>query len=636
VERISPVSTVIGTEVIRGKNWSEMMLKSFRVFLRIYTSVSYYIRQALAERFNERGMIPYMSCDIEPCTLHRMVELDYELGENTYGSFMDLFRSGVMAPCATAPFHVILPMLDNDFDRRLCIRMGLIFYWKIIKDYHAYTRAAHGETKFVMPFWLPECGYSDRVAQILDEEFRAMAKADRIQDPHLVLLLDNQQSSGRDLDVLMKSWNRLKLDDHQNVSVIFRDRGFSDWVTYSNPSVKKLIDRTIAKVDSELNALGLNYCWGHFEDIESLTFSSKSAVNFEQKIVKLAQLSYMAVSPDVFIRRKLSGKFTRIPHEPQDVKVRDNTGWLDWHANVSLGRWEGVLDSNSQFKLVDENRPYVRRTRTGKVHEPGPQCWKLAYNRAIKTCASAIKGDPETLKGGFLEVLAGICGAKDLKVAKRNVSNFLANFVHIHWREHFIQHDMSEADIQLQEIVNDHLIKDTRKRIKDSDYVMAGVAAQGYMFALDAFRSHATHFENMDQRAAYQNVAMLVLGMCNLVSILHWQGKQAEAKKIVELLKAELIDFKTAYTRYRLADFGVTEQEWADAVKPGIDETTANVIERAARRTAARHLRPLGYRKDFSKDDENSTSNVGHIWSAEIENTNYKWENKLFCGLREE
>lgn len=635
-ERISPVNMIIGNEIVRGKNWTEMMMKSYRVFLRMFGSIAFYIRQVLAEKFNERGMVPYMSCDFDPDNVHRMIELDYEQGENTYSSLMELYRTGVLAPAITVPFHVILPLLDNDFDRRICLRIGLLFYWEIVKEYHQYIRSVHGESRFIVTVWLPECGYSEKVLKILHEEFMAMAKADKIAEPHLVLLLDSQQAINVDNDVLMKSWNVVRVSDKDAVSVVFRDRSFSEWVTFSNPSVKKLIDRTIAKVDSELNVQEVDYCWGHYEDIEALTFSSKSALNFEQKVVKLSQLSYLAVSPDVFIRRKMNGKFGKAGYEPQVVKVKNNTGWTDWHTNISLGRWEGVLDSNSQFRLVDENRPYVRRSRTGKVQEIGPQCWKLALNRARTTITKLIKGDPETMKGGFLEVLADICGSKDPKITKRNVASFLVHFSQIQWREHFLQQDLSEADLNLQEIVDTHLLKDCRKRLSDEDYAMAGVAAQGYYFAIDSHRSDGTFWENLDQRAAYQDVVMLVLAISNYVHLLHWQDRAQEARKVVEVMKTELIDFGSAYVRYRLADYGVTEQEWKDSIKSAIDDTPMNLVERATRKVAARHLRPLGYRKDFTKEDENLTTNCGHIWSREIENTNYKWENKLFCGLREE
>lgn len=638
VERIAPVSTLINTDLVRGKNWTEMMIKAHRVFLRIFTSVSYYIRQALAEKFAERGIVPFMSYDIDPDMLNRIIELDYEQGENTYGTLMELFRSGTLAPAATIPFHALLPLLSHDFDRRLVIRIGLLVYWEMIKEYQETIRGAHTDNNFILNFWFPECGYSNAGLKILHEEFMALAKRDKIANPHLVLLLDNQQAVERDTDVLMKSWNVVLVPDHETskVSVVFRDRSFSDWTTYSNPSVKKLIDRTIAKVDSDLNERNLDYGWGHFEEVESLAFNSKSATNFEQKIVKLAQLSYMSVSPDTYVRRKLNGKFGVADHEPQEVILRENTSWNDWHVNQTLGRWQGILDSNAPFPLVDENRAYTRRTRTGKVQETGPQAWKIAYVRARDLCATAAKGDPETLQGGFLEVLASVCGAKDAKVLRRNVSDFLAHYALAHWREHFLQHDLSEADCDVRELVDSYLMKDVKKKLTDQDYMFAGVAAQGYYFVLDSYRSYGTAHESMDQRAIYQNTVMLVLGLCNLIYLHHWRDQAAEAKKVFDSIKQELFDFKNAFSRYRLADYGVTESEWVESIRSGIDETEMNIVERAARRVSARHLRPLGYRREFSKDDESITTNVSHIWTAEVENSNYKWENKLFCGLREE
>ena len=105
IERIAPVSTLINTDLVRGKNWTEMMIKAHRVFLRIFTSVSYYIRQALVEKFAERGMVPFMSYDIDPDLLNRIIELDYEQGENTYNTLMELFRSATLAPAPSRSRH---------------------------------------------------------------------------------------------------------------------------------------------------------------------------------------------------------------------------------------------------------------------------------------------------------------------------------------------------------------------------------------------------------------------------------------------------------------------------------------------------------------------------------------------------
>ncbi|AXA36800.1 hypothetical protein BRCON_2023 [Candidatus Sumerlaea chitinivorans] len=637
IERISPVSTLLGNELVRGKNWTDMMLRAYRVFLRVYHGISIYIRQALVDRFGEHGLLPFMSFDMEPCLMERMIELDYEESENTYGTLMELVRSGVLSPAATVPFHVLLPMLDSEFDKRLCLRIAMTLYWKMLREYHDFIVQVHDERAFVMPFMLPEYAYANDVGRLLVEEFMRLAEEEELDEPHLVLLLDNQQAVDRDLDVLMKSWNMLQLDGKRvPVSLVFRDRAFSEWMIYSRPSVKKLIDRTIAKVDSDLNAAGINYCWAHFENIEDLTFDAKSLMNFEQKVIKLAQLSYLGIAPDVYVRRKLLKIFRRISHEPQLVELRNGSSGNDWHSRPNLGRWEGVLDSNAPIQLVDESRPYVRRTRTGKAHETGPQCWKIAFNRAIRTCARAVKGDPETLTGGALEVLAGICGAKDRNHARENIFDFLTNYLYIHWREYFIQHDLSEADIQLRDMVDETLLRGVRKRLKDEDYLIAGVAAQAYYFALDAMRSHATHWENLDQRAAYQNVVMITLALCNMMYIYHWRKKPAEARRLFELMRDELFHFESAYERYQLADYGVTEEEWQDALKSQVEDSTLNLVARAARRTAVRHLKHLGYKKEFTRDDELLTPNTGHLWTAEIENLNYKWENKLYCGLREE
>jgi len=637
IERISPVATILGNESVRGKNWTEMMLHAYRHFFRTYGQIALYIRRALMDRFGEHGLLPFMSIDLEPCTLERMIELDYEQGENAYGVFLELIRTGVVSPAATVPFHIILPMLSSEFDQRLCVRMAFSIYWRVVHEYLEFIEEVHDERAFVLPFFMPEYSYSDESARIVVEEFLRLAEEENVDEPHLVFLLDNMQAVDCDIDVLMKSWNRLKLGDEKPpVSLVFRDKAFSEWMTYSHPSVKKLIDRTIAKVDSDLNALGVNYCWAHFDNVEDLTFDSKSLGNFEQKIVKLAELAYLGISPDVYVRRKLLKKFSLIPHEPQYINVRSATAGNDWHARPNIGRWEGVLDSNAPIQLVDESRVYTRRTRMGKQQVIAPQGWKIAFLKAIRTCAAAVKGDPDSLEGGVIGILSQLSGIKEPQKARENVFNFLVSYGTVYWRELYLQHDLSEADVHVQTLVDDILLHGSRKRLSEKEYLVAGVAAQAYFFALDAMRSHGTHWENLDQRAAYQNVVMITLALVNLIYVYHWLKKPAKADRLVEAMQVHLFDFESAYSRYSLAEYGMTPQEWETAVKSEVDESPLNLVARAARRTAARHLRPLGYKQLFSREDEHITPSTGHIWSAEIENSNYKWENKLFCGLREE
>ena len=639
VERIAPVSTRIGQELVRGKNWTELMVKGYRIFTRIFNHITAYVTQTMKDTFQERGMVPFLTLAIDPDTFHRILELDFELNENTYGKLIDLYNRGIISPCATVPFHTILPSLKSDYDIRLLIRSGLLFYWPILMKHYEYVSRIHQEKRFVACFWLPEGGYSNKVLDILQEEFHAKCKEHKIKERHLILLQDNDQAEQEDNDVLMKTWNLLKHDsDNSNcISVMFKDRHFSDWVTFSNPSVKKLLDRTIAKMDSDLNEKEIDYCWAHFEDVAALTYTVKAARNFEQKIIKLTELGYLPVAPDVFVRRKLNKKFGLSEREPNLVSMRDNTAWNDWHKdNISLGRWEGTLDSNAEYKLVDENHPYIRVTGEGEVEEPGPQCWKIALNRALEICGEAVKGDPENLKDGMIGVLADMVPSKNKKLIRKNVDDFLLHYTYIHWREHFLQHDFTEADLNIEELVEEYLLRDAKGEFEARDYAIAATAAQAYYFCLDSGKSCATFWENFDQRAVYQNVSMLVLGMVNAVSVYTWLNKNAEARKIIKIMKQELIEFDKAYERYNLAEFGITEVEWKDAIKSTLEETDMNIVERAARKVAARHLRPFGFTKDFTEEDEEITASVGHIWSREVINSNFNWENRLFCGMQEE
>lgn len=635
-ERIAPVSMILGTDVIRGRNWTEMMMKAYRVYFRMFNNMGFFLRQTMMEKFDERGMVPYTGFSIDPDTLHYMIEMDYEQGENTYGLLLELLRTGIISPVATSPFHSLLPLMDNEFDQRLALRVGLLMHWDEILKHHSYLATLQPNPPFIVPFWLPECAFSRRTLEILHEEFLRIVRDEMVADPHLLILLDTAQVQPTDIDILMKSWNVVQVTPDHYVSVVFRDRSFSDWATYSNPSVKKLIDRTIAKVDSGLNEKEVDYCWAHFEELEALTFTNKSTVNYEQKITKLAQLSYMPMSPDNFVRRKMDNSFGRAPHEPQEIGLKDDTAWSDWHANPSLGRWKGVLDSSAFFKLVDMHRPYTRRVRNGKVQEAGPQCWKPAWIAARKTVGEAVKGDPMTLQGGAVEVLAHLAQAP-ARFAQRNVQEFLVRWSHAHWREIFLQRDdLSEADVDAQALVDQYLLRGSERELTEEDYVVAATAAQAYYFALDAQRSHATAYENMDTRVTYQSVVMATLAACNMITVYRWLGEDDKARDLFNLLKTEFFEFPEAYDRYQLAELGVTRQEWEESLVSQVEDSPLNVIQRAARRVAARHLKNFGFRREFSKEDEHMTTNVGHVWAVEIENSSYKWENKLFCGLREE
>lgn len=659
VERMSPVSVQMGDQILKGRNWTEVMVKVYRHSLELFASIGRFIESTVHQGKPGIGKVPLTSLAIDPDTLHRIIEMDYESGESTYNALMEQFSDGTLSPSLTVPFHPLLPLL-RDSEVRLCARISFIFYQRILKKYQAFLSRQNEDGLVVVPFWFPECAFHSRLETIFREEFRDFCKRERLGRHHLVLLLDCDQTDHKEFDVLMKSWNLLDTNgtDGKNgsrrprastgnlnglhpaveqSSVVFRDRGFSEWVVYANPSVKKLLDRTIAKVDSDLNRQEVHYGWAHFEELESLAFSAKSVLNFRQKLIKLTELGYVPLSPDFYVRGKLRGQLGVAECEPRLVHVHDNSAGGDWiPKSGTFARWEGIKSSSTNGgHEVIEPRGYLRQTRDGEIQEEGPQCWKMAWSKARGICAEAVVGDLDSCKGGMAEVLANFVGSKDAEVRRKNVMDFLANYTYVYWREHFIQHDLSEADINIHEIANRHLRADGKEELSEVESAIAGAAAQAIYFALDSARSCGPRPENFDQRALYQNVMMLTLGMCNTVYVYHWLKDVKRARKVVDLLKSELVGFDKAYERYDLAQFGVKRKCWDTSIKSHVGESRDNVVSRAASRVAACHLRPIGYTRDFTRDDELKTVNVGHLWTTEIANLNYRYENSAFCGVVE-
>ena len=657
VERFSPLAVQIGEQIVRGKNATDLMLRVYRMMFELFAGVGRFIESTIAQSNGEEPVrYPFMSLCVDPDSVHRLIESDYESGEAAYSNLMKLFRQGTVSPCLTTPFHTILPLLESEAEIRICVRSAFIFYLRLIRIYAEFLKH-HGEDGLiVMPFWLPESGYSRRVAAILEEEFHEFCRKEKLGNGHLVIMLDNHQADYSENDVLMKSWNQLAPSGRGNgrngrsgkggahgepggtVSVVFRDRSFSDWVIHANPSVKKLLDRTIAKVDSDINTQNVHYGWAHFEELEAITYTPRSIVNFQQKLIKLIELSYLPLSPDFYIRGKLRGEFGCTKVEPQTVELKDasaGNGW-DLEHSKDMGRWLGVTEDpaqEGQTKIVA--RPYERQTAEGKVAVAGNACWKVAWTKARQKCYQAVVGNLESMEGGMAEVLAGLTGQSDPAKVRRNVVDFLSHYTYVYWREHFIQHDLAEADINILELTRKYLRAGSKGEPSETDAAIAGGAAQAIYFALDSGRSVGAAWENMDQRAFYQNVAMLTLSLCTAIYVYHWQDDQKGSRKLLALLKSELLDFQSAYDRYDLAALGVTKKQWADALRSEIEESKDNVVKRAALRVAARQLRPLGYTKDFTRADANLTTNVGHIWSIESCRENFCYENALFCGVNE-
>ncbi len=642
IERLSPVSFHVGTEAITGKNPSEAMAKYLRSFQRMLQMVAGVVRQVSQDKFRERGTVAFLGLGLCPEMIRRLIEFDYENADNVYSRLVDLMRRGEVCPVATVPFHALLP-LQGEFELRLLIRMGLTFYWPLLTYYNRAVQKILREDIFTMVFWLPEGAFSNKVLEVLHTEFMKKCQESNVAKSHLVLLLETGQAREREHDILMKRWHAIRPTSmtRDHVSMIFRERAFTQWVVEGHPSVKKMLDRTIAKVDAALRDSGIDYLWSHFESLESLLATPKTAVNFQQKVIKLTELGYQPMSPDAFVRRKLLDVYAREEQEPRRCVPMDFTAWSGWEDDPnSLIRWEGVqMDEERQPVKVDRDRFYMRRDgRDDPVRERGPQCWKPALWTALRACHKAVVGDSRTFLGGMLELLREIVPIERIPVQRRNVEEFLVRCSLIFWREHFTQTVYSEADIQLYEIARETLARDCPEDadIEEEQACVAGMAARAIFLAMEAQRSCGFSVEHLDQRGVYESVAMMTLGFVHAIQAYYWAGKNERAQDIFQVLSQELFDFASAFERQNLAALGVTKKDWDEALKSQVQESDLNVVARASRRVAARHLKRLGFRKQFQDGDSHITTSIGHLWSMEINQPNLHWENEIFCGLAEE
>lgn len=648
--RISPVSCTLNQETLSGVNPGDLEVHFYRKLTINLGKVAQEIDIASRATFGEKGPVAFMGLCLDPDTSARIIEADYDTADNVYTRMMELVEKGFVTPVAVTPFNSLLTQYQHDFELRFVIRVALEYYWPLLKKYNRAVMRNVGEKYFMVPFMFPEGGFNGRVLQVLHAELMKRCEAESITPAHLIILLDTEQSKEREQDVLMKRWNTLRPapTTRDIVTVLFKERSFTDWVIQGHPSTKKQLDRTIAKVDAVLRDQGVDHAWTHAEPLRTLISTFKSCLNFEQKILKLTELKYQPCGPDLFVRRKLLKLYGMEENEPRRTTLRDNSCWHSYpDMPGSLSRYLGCEEESAGFttkRTLAVPRPYQQVMADGtRVQRDGNPIWKVAFVTAMQRVYRAIMGEPKTFIGGMLGLIREEVPIKRVPIVMRNVEDFLVQMARVTWKEHFIHHVCSEADIQLAEICRSQLLKDAPAEedepdLTDDQCITIGAAAHAIYQANMALNASAVAFENIDNRAVYEAVALMTLACAHAISAFKWLEQGDKADEIFSIFKRELLDFESAFEHQNLAkEFGVTKQEWADAIRSEVPtESDLNIVTRAARRVGAKHLRLLGYRKDFDRKDEGISTSCGHIWSYDIDHLNLKWENEAFCGLREE
>ncbi len=647
--RISPLSCQLDSETLTGLNPSDLETKFLRKLTSRLGRLAKEIRVNSITAFGEKDIVSFLGLGLDPDAISRLIEQDYDTADNVYSRLMSLIEEGAITPVATIPFHNLLPLAGHDFEIRLQIRIGLEFYWPMLLKYNQSVAKNLGEKFFVAPFWLPEGAYSAKVLQILHQEFVKRCEDEKIEPYHLVVLLDIEQSKEREQDLLMKRWNTLRPapTTRDIVTIMYKERNFTDWVIEGHPSTKKQLDRTIAKVDAALRDKGIDHLWNHCEPLTTLLSTFKTCNNFEQKLLKLTELRYQPSGPDVFVRRKLLRLFGMEEDEPRRTALQDLTCWNSYPDTPgSLVRFLGYEEQSGGFvtkRFLGADRPFEQILANGQHKKrQGSPCWKPALLASLRKVHRAVVGEPKTFMGGMLGLIREIIPIRRVPVAMRNIEDFLVIMARVAWKEHFIHHVCSEADIQLEEMCLTYLLKDApddvEEQLTEEECAVIGAAAHAIYHAFMGLNSTAFAYENIDNRAVYDNTAMMTLAVVHAIAAYSWHGEEEKARELYEVFKTELIEFDGAFERHNIQkDFGVDRKTWEKTIATEVpQESELNVVTRAAKRLGAKHLRLMGFRREFDRRDEYISTSTGHIWTHEIGHLNFKWENEIFCGLPEE
>ena len=644
-ERMTQVGAHLSSGLLRGRNVSDLVSRSYPViFDRVRKIHSYSCSLETSQLPPGTGRsAPTFSLAFAPEDMQRLIDLDLEVADNHFSSYLQLLSDGAVSPVVLLPFHCLFPMIE-DFDKRVAIRAGLEIFWPLLERFHQSMERLCGRHPMIIPVQFPQFAVDGACLKILCQEVALKARNTKTENPQVLLLLDHMQVENSELDVQMRALGRIDLAKAGlgtgTVWTMLTDAPFSSWVVANLPSLKRVIDRIIAKMEKDWEQKGLDYAWTCGEPLEELLHSEKSLDAFEERFAKLHQLGHIPASPDFYLRAKLMGRYKRLPNEPQEIALKQQSARNDWSPEMpSLGRWMGFYDSTMMVPFVNFSRPVTNKA-TGAVTS-GAQGWKIAWHFTREKIVQRLRGRCVKASGGFFGILSDLVGdeATELPVRKRNVQEFLGRYCMAYYRDIFVQQKWSDADCHVRELCVS-LTKETGRELTDEELAMAGVAAQGYYLMQSARSSMAVHWEQMDQSAMFDAVVRLMAAVRNYCCLCRWLGRHEEVNEIFALVRESLFEFEQFYDRGRLGDYGVTQREWQESLQSQVEEDSLNIVARASRFAAASQLKKFGFR--FRDDDPPVVTDrwvgtaCGHIWSPECAQSYLKWENKQYCGVTEE
>ena len=327
-ERNSPVALTIGAEKIRGKNWTDAVLRTYGRL------------EAVLERAS--GVA---SVDIEPQTLAWLLERD----PDAYHRAVAAWRRGTAGLVMTPPFHPILPH-HHRIERETLFEAMIDFYAPLLRRHDG-----------PIGLWLPEAAYS---AEAMDSYLVAARRAtvhheglpDLVRGVHL--LLDARQLAAQEESTT--AWGATGLGGGLRFAA--RDVGLSGEFAFGDSQS----DGFAASVKSR-HATSILVA----SDLESLLANPRQAERFTGIVegLRAAGVTVAAPSP---------------PARPMAAEVLDYSSWSDYdehllHGRTSDTRWTGMRRSDGAV---------VSRTHRGA---PLSQLWKHAFTLVTEEIENAVR-----------------------------------------------------------------------------------------------------------------------------------------------------------------------------------------------------------------------------------------------------
>ena len=318
----------IGSERVRGKNWTDAVLRTY----------------GRLETVLERAS-GVASVDIEPQTLAWLLERD----PDAYHRAVAAWRRGTAGLVMTPPFHPILPH-HHRIEREILFETMIDFYAPLL-----------GRHDGPIGLWLPEAAYS---ADTMDSYMVAARRAtvhheglpDLIRGLHL--LLDARQLATQEESTT--AWGATGLGGGLRFAA--RDVGLSGEFAFGDSGSEGFVASVKSRGATSVLVAS---------DLESLLANPRQAERFTAIVEGLRAHAVTVAAPSP-------------PARPMAAEVLDYSSWSDYdehllHGRTSDTRWTGMRRSDGAV---------VSRMHRGA---PLSQLWKHAFTLVTEEIENAVR-----------------------------------------------------------------------------------------------------------------------------------------------------------------------------------------------------------------------------------------------------